>query len=246
MSIYPAVNYNKSLGDKHNSYLSVGFTGGYIQNSFNPDKATFNNQYLNNAYSPTNPTGENITNSKLYYWDIGAGINYNSSSGKNDNTTYMIGIAGYHFSTPVTSFMNDKSIKLPMRWNVNGSIGYAINESYSFQVQANYAQQGVYTEVIGGILLGWSKTAVSNANETNTGDFFFYAGLLYRVNDAIIPAIKIKYKSYSFGASYDVNVSKLKTASQLRGGLELTIFKTGILRPPDDRGKTLCPGKFFN
>src|SRR5690606_24287504 len=30
-AVYPAINYNKSLGGNQNSYLSVGFTGGYIQ-----------------------------------------------------------------------------------------------------------------------------------------------------------------------------------------------------------------------
>jgi type IX secretion system PorP/SprF family membrane protein len=245
MSVYPAINYNKSLGDKNNSYISVGFTGGYTQNSFNPNKATFNNQYINNAYSPLNPTGENITNSKLYYWDVGAGVNYNASSGKDENTTYMVGVSGYHFSTPVTSFMNDKSIKLPMRWNINASLANKINESYSFQVHLNYAQQGVYSEMIGGALLGWAKAATTNANESGAAAFFIYIGAFYRVNDAVIPTVKIKYKDYSFGLSYDVNVSKLKTASQLRGGLELTVFKTGLLTPPDNRGKTLCPSNFF-
>jgi len=243
MAVYPAINYNKSLGDKNNSFVSVGFTGGYLQNSFDPGKATFNNQYINNFFSSTNPTGENITNAKLAYWDIGTGINFNSTAGKNGDISYMLGVAGYHFSTPATSYMNDKSLKLPMRWNGNGFLGYKINETYTLQLQANYMQQGVYSEMIGGVLVGWDKSIVTN--DGSSPFFAIYAGVLYRVQDAFVPVLKLKYKDYSFGLSYDVNVSKLEPASQLRGGMEITIFKTGSMRPADDRGKTLCPTKFF-
>src|ERR1700744_4318828 len=30
-AVYPAINYNKSINPDHNTYLSVGFTGGYLQ-----------------------------------------------------------------------------------------------------------------------------------------------------------------------------------------------------------------------
>lgn len=243
MSVYPAINYSKAFGDKNNSYLSVGFTGGYIQNSFNPNKATFNNQYLNNSYSFMNPTGENITNVKLSYWDIGAGINFNSTGGKDASITYMLGFSGYHFSTPATTFMNDKSIKLPMRWNGNAAMSVRLDETYSLQLHGNYMQQGVYSEMIGGVLVGYSKAMTTNDGSQPL--FAIYAGMFYRVADAFVPIIKLKYKDYSFGLSYDVNVSKLSPASQARGGMEITIFKTGMLGVPDDRGKTLCPSNFF-
>ena len=32
--VYPSINYNKSMSDPHNSFLSVGFTAGYLQRSF--------------------------------------------------------------------------------------------------------------------------------------------------------------------------------------------------------------------
>src|ERR1044071_1270168 len=33
MQVYPAINFNKAIEDNHNSYLSAGFTAGYIQRS---------------------------------------------------------------------------------------------------------------------------------------------------------------------------------------------------------------------
>src|SRR5690606_37824999 len=61
MQIYPALNFNKALEDKHQSYLSAGFTAGYIQRSVDPSKMTFSSQYVGGSYSASNSSGENIT-----------------------------------------------------------------------------------------------------------------------------------------------------------------------------------------
>lgn len=240
-AVYPALSYNKSLGDKNNSFLSVGFTGGYVQSSFDPTKATFNNQYVNNKFNPSNPSGETFPNTSIHNWDVGAGINFNSSSG--DKLTYVLGVSGYHFSQPNSSYFKNSAIREQMRWNVNGGLNYLISDVYSFQAQANYAQQGSYTEIIFGAMLGWNKQAEAS---DMASPFGLYGGLFYRYQDAIIPMLKLKYQSYFFGVSYDINVSTLKAASDLRGGVELSVFKTGMFKDANgDRGKTLCPSNFF-
>ena len=49
------------------------------------------------------------------------------------------------------------------------------------------------------------------------------AGLFYRWKDAFMPVVKLDYYKMSIGITYDINTSKLKTASQLRGGYEVTL-----------------------
>jgi hypothetical protein len=52
-------------------------------------------------------------------------------------------------------------------------------------------------------------------------------GGFYRWDDAIIPVLKYNWYKLSLSLTYDVNVSKLKTASLYRGGAELTLtYKT--------------------
>ena len=58
----------------------------------------------------------------------------------------------------------------------------------------------------------------------------FYAGSFLRWGDAIIPAVKMDFNHMSIGVSYDVNVSKLNTATNWRGGLELTASYRGFLK----------------
>lgn len=238
ITFYPAVNYNKSLDGEH-SYLSAGFTGGYVQRSFDPSKATFNNQFQNNVFSPDNPTGEQLPNPKFSYWDLGAGVTYSTSGGAEDKPwSYFLGIAGYHLTLPKNSFYGNTGIKLGMKFNVNAGVTSQLNEHYSFQLHGNYMRQGNYNEIIAGGLIGWNKQSI------NEGEILFvlYAGLFYRVNDAMIPTVKLRYKDLSIICSYDANVSTLRAASKLRGGYEIGIIKTGMLNGPDhQKSTTICP-----
>jgi hypothetical protein len=72
-------------------------------------------------------------------------------------------------------------------------------------------------------------------------------GGIYRWNDAFIPVVKLDYQNFSFGLSYDVNVSKLKTASQSKGGFELTISYRNCAIGADRTSGLACPrfGKVF-
>ena len=241
-SIYPAISYSKSMEDEHNSFISVGFAGGYLQRSFDPTKITVNNQYQNGAFNPDNPTNENITDNKISYWDLGAGISFSSGGGQNNNTSYFAGASGYHFTKPKTSFYNNQLVHLEMKWNANAGINHRINESFGVMAQVNYMKQGRYTELIGGGLVSWKRATERQSDPL----FIFYVGAFYRVNDAVIPVVKLDYMRYSFGLSYDVNVSGLKAASNLRGGYELSIVKTGLFSDPRwEKSRTICPHFFF-
>jgi hypothetical protein len=58
------------------------------------------------------------------------------------------------------------------------------------------------------------------------------------VNDAIIPYLGLEFSGMRIGATYDINVSSLKSGSQSRGGMEISLIY--IKRPPD--GKNVpCP-----
>ncbi|MBL7731262.1 MAG: type IX secretion system membrane protein PorP/SprF, partial [Chitinophagaceae bacterium] len=43
--LLPVLNYHKSLSNEKNSYLSLGFMGGWVQRRFDPSKVTTNTTY---------------------------------------------------------------------------------------------------------------------------------------------------------------------------------------------------------
>ncbi len=236
-AIYPAITINKQLDQRNNSYISIGFTGGYIQYSFDPTKATFNNQFQNGFFNPGNPTLESLPIPRMTIMDIGAGINYNVSPGTLKDVTYMIGISGYHFSQPTFSYYRDYKYIQNVRINVNASVAKDINDNVLLQAHGNYANQGTYTEIVAGCLIGYrSFSALADPVYTVSG------GLFYRFQDAIIPTVKLKIKGLAVGMSYDINVSSLTPASNGHGGLELTAVLSGTY--PKNRGydkKIPCP-----
>src|SRR5580765_8812369 len=75
--LLPALNYHKSLSEEKNSYLSLGFMGGVIQQWFDRSKITTNNQYDNGI------DGESIPATQYTYLDGSVGMSYNSNL--NDN-----------------------------------------------------------------------------------------------------------------------------------------------------------------
>ncbi len=236
-SFYPAINYNKSINPARNSFLSVGFTGGYIQYSFDPSKATFNNQYLNGKYDPNNPSLEKLPNPKMNFWDLGAGVNYNTNLGDEYGPTMMFGISAYHFTQPDFSYYSTPTVNLNIRENANAAFSMDVRDDVNLQIQANYAQQGTYNEIMAGGLLRL------NVHTAGLGSVLqFSVGAFYRYADAIIPVVKLKYDNLSFGVSYDVNLSTLTPASAMKGGYEMTLFYSGLY--PHHNGsalKLVCP-----
>jgi type IX secretion system PorP/SprF family membrane protein len=200
---------------------------------------TTNSQYINGGYDPNAPTREAGANPKISYFDLGAGLNYSSSTGENNSVTYFFGVSGYHFTRPNVSFYNSSLVNQSVKWNVNAGFNYRISEDYGVLAQGNFTKQGGYSETIIGGLANWKK---GGENELHEPDFILYGGAFYRIGDAIIPIVKLDYKRYSFGLSYDVNVSKLKAASNLRGGMELSVVKTGVFNDPKwKQSRTSCP-----
>lgn len=233
--VYPAINYNKSLNVDKNSYLSVGFTGGRLQYSFDPSKATFNNQFSGGRFDINLPSLENIPNAQMGFWDLGAGVNYNSSSGPGNSVSYMFGLSGYHFTQPKFSYYQLEGIKQNMRLNANGAVGFNVTESILMQMHGNIAIQGDYREFMGGGLISWTRYLTEGQSFVLTG------GAFYRLRDAIIPVVRVKYNSLALGVSYDINVSTLKQASKMAGGLEVTLFHTGDFTNKGMAKKMVCP-----
>lgn len=234
---YAAVNYNKSMGDAHYTYLSAGFTGGYIQRSFDISKMTFANQYVNGSYSAGNPTNEQLTFKNVSNFDLGFGLSLNSSFGADNKHSYYMGVAAYHITKPSLSFRGqDQLVQLTTKINVGFGVKYKISDQNSFVFHFNYSNQKPYQETLFGGMLSW-KTEDLNSQKT----LVLYGGLFYRYQDALIPTFKLDYGSYSLTLSYDLNHSSAKKATDGLGGTEISIFYRGFFPNNTYSNVMKCP-----
>lgn len=216
--VLPAINYHKSIGGEKNMYLSLGFMGGYVERCVDRSKITTNSTYDNGF------DGETSLQPKISYFDGSAGMSFNMGLNDNPENNLVIGVAYHHFNHPKNSFFNDGEVILQPKWVYSADVKFALSEASNVTVYTNYSTQGSYTETMGGLLFG-----LKLGNYTEQPDYVVSGGAFYRVGDAIIPTLKLDYRPFSIGFSYDVNTSKLSSTSYGRGGYELSLTYIGFL-----------------
>lgn len=220
----PAVNFHKSLDAEKNRYLSLGFMGGFVQRQFDGKNLTFDNQYTLRGYDPFAPTGEQFSGLQRTIADVAVGLSYNSQLGEYGN--YFIGAALWHFNEPTERFVQEE-VRLSPKWQFNAGAKFMASEMIQIHAEANYLIQGAYTELLVGALASYVITENSD-RDNGMQRMAVSMGAFVRLNDAFIPVAKLEYNQFALGFSYDVNTSQLRTASQGRGGYELTMSYRGF------------------
>lgn len=233
--VLPVVNLHKSVNGEKDSYISAGFMAGPVQHRFDPTKLQFDDQFVNGAFSPTNPTRQTFSNTNFTYWDLAAGLSY-TSEGPND-MRYYIGMGLFHFTKPRVAFISTNDIKLNPKFTVNFGASIPTSDEDKFVLYGDFFTQGGHEQVQGGFLYYHDLVSYDEDEVISFG-----GGAFYRWGDAVIPVVRLDYYQVGVGISYDVNVSKLKTASQMRGGLEVTLsYKTYLNVMNSSINKIRCP-----
>lgn len=106
--ILPILAFHKSVSNERDAYLSLGFLGGAVQQRFDQSKLKFDDQFVNGAYSPTNPTHDVFAQTNVTYWDAAVGLKYSSDFGY-DNAWYL-GAAYFHITQPKVAFAQSEGV----------------------------------------------------------------------------------------------------------------------------------------
>ncbi|MBY0536045.1 MAG: PorP/SprF family type IX secretion system membrane protein [Chitinophagaceae bacterium] len=227
--------YHKGLDENGMNQIGVGFQATYNTKRLDGTKLNFEDE-LDQFGGWTIPSGETINDQQLNlnYFDVSAGVLFNGSTDGFNN--YYIGASAYHLNKPRESFAGDVYYTLNTRYTVHAGgaipLGDATKTIYLSSLYST--QAGAYNFVAGG-----AAGFALNDDPDNPSNFF--AGIWTRinnVNDAVIPYIGLEFNGFRLGASYDVNISSLKTASQSRGGLEISLI---YIKRPAGYKPVPCP-----
>ncbi|GAB4094411.1 PorP/SprF family type IX secretion system membrane protein [Flaviaesturariibacter terrae] len=229
--VLPAVNYHKSLSTEVNRYLSVGFMGGFVQTRIDRSKMQTSDWYNNGS------DGENISGPRASYLDMATGISFNTQWREKSDDNLFLAVAYHHFNRPKRSFYQDASTELTPKLVFSGGIRFSVTEASYLNLQGDFSKQGQYQESILGVLYG-----LKMGPELDNPVYTVHGGAFLRWNDAFVPVIKLDYHPFSFSFSYDVNISKLKTSTQGRGGFELGVTYIGTNKHREEmKGVIFCP-----
>ena len=224
-----SIAYHKGLDEDGMHQIGAGFQVTYANTIVNTSLLTFEDQLTTAGF--TGVTSEVFSSSTLNsnYIDLNAGLLYNGST--NDRNNFYFGLSMYHINRPNQKFVGAAYFLTP-RTNFHAGGYFPIGETTTMHISALQMFQG-----------GFSETMVGGAIQLNTNpddikSTSLYLGTWMRFNDAIIPYIGIEFSDYRLGASYDYNTSLIRTATQNRGGIEISLIY--IRRPSTDRPVN-CP-----
>jgi type IX secretion system PorP/SprF family membrane protein len=231
----PALNYHKSLSGDKTMYLSLGFMGGLVEKMIDRSKITTNNQFDGNAYNPSLSDGETFPTPDIKYFDGSFGMSFNTTFGEDQLNSLYFGAAYHHFNRPRNSFYQDAS-ELDPKYVYSVGVKFSIDDDSYMTIQADHSKQGSASETIGGVMYSMKL------GEGDPPPYVLSLGTYLRWGDALIPVIKMEMNNLAIAVSYDVNVSELKTVSEGRGGIELSISYIGFNdKPSSSKLKMLCP-----
>jgi type IX secretion system PorP/SprF family membrane protein len=231
-----SLSYHKALDESGYNTIGAGFQGTYSNLVLNTSQLFFEDELTQNGFvqgtsndylgNTALTNGNNARN----YFDMNAGLLYSGSS--NGENNYYIGLSMYHINRPKLSFKQNNNWYLSNRATIHGGGSFAISDVVGVNVSFIQQFQNKASEtVLGG-------TLSINANGDDEKPTNVYVGSWMRVNDAVIPYLGLEIGGLRIGATYDVNISGLKSATGSRGGTEFSIIY--IKRPPESKGIP-CP-----
>jgi type IX secretion system PorP/SprF family membrane protein len=225
--------YNQQLDKYGHHRLGIGFQASFVSKTIDYTKFLFSRQFTPIGFDPTLPTGEPRSTLGINYPDMGTGILYSGIS--NTEQQWYIGASYYHITKPNES-MTGGEAKLSPRTTIHAGYNFSVNEMSKLYFSGLYMNSAISSEV----MLGSIYQQYLDFYEKKTS---VLAGVYYRHNESIIPYAGIESGDFQIGLSYDINISSLRTASNSRGGFELSLQYV-FAKDPSKNAVPKCYNKF--
>jgi type IX secretion system PorP/SprF family membrane protein len=204
------------VGSASSKILSLGAGLFFNQRSLTYDKLTFDNQYNGYTYDPSLPNNETFIKDKLTFLDFSFGASVKIYQGGRKFNHF--GLAVSHLNKPFQSLFDNKNIKLDRKLVLYEITRFTLGKNTEIDPSILLGFQGTYHEFVPGATFRMIR------NSSIENFFALTASIFWRVGDAMIPSIGADYKLWTAALSYDVNLSGLKPASNLKGGYEITLL----------------------
>lgn len=223
--------YHKGLDENGYHQIGVGFQGTFVNKRLDITKVKFEDQLTPLGF--TGVTSEVFSNKQVNvaYFDMNAGVFYNGTT--NGLNNFYLGASMYHINRPKESFQGAQFLLSPrVTLQAGGKLPVGANNAVHFSANHSMQANATNTTIGGAYALNVND---DEANPTNV-----YLGSWFRFGDAIIPYLGLEFAEFHIGATYDVNISHLRPASNSRGGAEISMIY--IKKPVDPNRKKLnCP-----
>ena len=220
-----------SLDQSKNHNISFGVQAGITQKTLEYQLLTFNNQYTTNnggEFNTSISANENFSGQSLITPVVNAGLMYFFAK-QESRFNPFIGVSAFNLTQPQETFL-DFDNRLPIRYYAHTGLRINVTETFYVLPKILYMRQREFQELTLAADIGYYLKG---------SDIYLLAGAVYRNRDAAILSVGAKMDRFIARIGYDVNVSSLTTASNGRGGFEISFTYMHV----KDRKKTdkICP-----
>lgn len=221
-----SASYSKKMGGYRSKahYLVFGAEVGVTQRSVQFQNLRWGNQQTGGVFNENINSGENFSNNNLIFADVSAGLLWFTIL--DDNSNFYLGGAYHHLNRADQSFNNQQFEALYSKFTVHAGGEFMMGSKLGLVPGIITLFQGPSFELNTGtslkFLLGNSRT---NYQAFQVGAWMRISNHFQQsvTADAFILSTKFDYNDFSFGFSYDVNVSSLKAASDSQGAFEFAM-----------------------
>ncbi len=212
------------------STLGGGLQGGFAQRSLNTSTLQWGNQFDGMNYDAGLATGEMPILASRSFADCGAGIlwNYNNNSSEKNvagpsDMKITFGLSAFHLNRPKYSFYQSGNEKLYIKYVAHGTAIVSLKgTNIALAPGFFYYRQGGAQEIYAGGMIKYKLGMDSKYTGLQKGAAVSFGGFA-RAKDAFIGTMLLEYSQFALGLSYDVNISPLRTATNGRGGFEISL-----------------------
>lgn len=214
------ISYSLQVGES--DHLSFGLQPAFYQRTINGENLTWDNQWTGTEFNQGLDNNELLLNQNLNIsrFDMAAGVYWSKKI--KENSRINVGLAGHHLTKQRVNILNDDS-KLWRKMTLHAEGDFQTSNS---NVQIKPALLGFVQGPNKALTFGTAFRFAFKPQSQHTGYFnnmHFTLGSYLRVNDAIIATAQLEMHTLAFGASYDLNVSRLNIASKGVGAMEFFI-----------------------
>lgn len=197
--------------DKHE--LIMGLQLGLINKGADFEEFTFDSQYDEGIFNPFIASGESLPTNSILLPEVVYGLMYRYN---HEKYTPFVGLSAHHLTYPRSSFLGTE-YRLPLKYSIILGSDFILDESFIARPLLFSAYQKA------NFVLNTGAEFQYDANE----EVSVMLGVMYRLNESIIPIVGVKYQDITFRFSYDINVSPLNDFTRYRGGAEFSLIFQG-------------------
>jgi type IX secretion system PorP/SprF family membrane protein len=220
-----SVSYAVDISEQFS--LSAGLQGAFAQRSFEWGRLTFDEQYDGDQFNAGAATGEDVKANNLSFPSLGAGLNLRYAI-PGTRTQFDFGAGVHQLLQPQASFFNDDTVRISRRFSPYLLCVVQVAPKLDIAARAWPMSQSPYAQFVTGAAL------IYHLQTARDREISLELGMLNRWNDALIPHVGLRYRTWEAGFSYDINLSDFQSATNQRGGPEFFLqhFIFRVQPPP--------------